>query len=89
MVHLNNPVFIAMSLQPSYIPALIDNQLDILDLTGNRIVAFFSFSLNTDNRIGNIGATKLSEALKANTSLTLLNLRCNTRIVTFINSYST
>jgi hypothetical protein len=41
------------------------------------VYSFISFSLNTENDIGNEGVIKLSEALKSNTSLTSLRFRGN------------
>jgi hypothetical protein len=49
---------------------------------------FFHSSLNADQWIDKEGAIKLSEALKSNTSLTSLNLSCNT-LVDLFHSYST
>jgi hypothetical protein len=53
-----------------------NSSLTLLDLTGNKRCVI-SFSLNTDNDIGDEGAINLSEALKSNTSLTELNLSSN------------
>jgi hypothetical protein len=47
------------------------------------ICCFISFSLTTDNNIDNEGVIKLSEALKAGTSLAHLNLGCNTLVASF------
>jgi hypothetical protein len=44
---------------------------------------FISFSLNTDADIGNEGAIKLSEALKANSSLASLLLRSSLHFISF------
>jgi hypothetical protein len=48
-----------------------------------RTCCFISFSLNTENNITPQGAMKLSEALKSNSSLTSLNLRCNSFVASF------
>jgi hypothetical protein len=55
----------------------LNTSLTSLDLSSNRPVASFQFSLNTDDSIDDEGALQLSEALKLNTSLTSLNLSCN------------
>jgi hypothetical protein len=59
--------------------ALIDNQL--VTLGGNRCGALFH-SLETVSFLTNEGAIKLSEALKLNTSLTSLELSCNSDVET-------
>jgi hypothetical protein len=53
-----------------------------LELCGN-ILLRDVFSLNTGFNIGNEGVMKLSEVLKSNSTLTSLDLRCNTLFASF------
>jgi hypothetical protein len=57
---------------------LKNNKITRLSLYGNYSFAPFHSHSNIDAHIGDEGAIKLSEALKSNTSLTSLDLSCNT-----------
>jgi hypothetical protein len=69
--HFRNKKILFQSLK-----ALEDNSVRHLKLNGNKLSGI-SFSLYVERNIGPEGATKLSEALKSNTSLRSLYLSGN------------
>jgi GDP-D-mannose dehydratase len=77
-IHSIQIIILALKEQSKYLKH--SNQIHPSQLSNLAVPSCFliSFSLNTDNNIDSEGITKLSEALKSNTSLSSLVLASNT-----------